>query len=100
MPDEDGKMTEAEAIAKAIQIGEEMQRDSNSDTAWYAKRIGLGISVFGFMLLLLLIAYTIMNKSGERPIVALLFIAAIIAGGAITTYWGYTNSKGPSDNDF
>lgn len=100
MPDEDGKMTEEDAIAKAIQIGEEMRRDSNTDIAWYAKRIGLGLFGLGFMLLLILIAYTIMNKSGERPVVALLFTGAIIAGGAITAYWGYTHSKGPSDVDF
>jgi hypothetical protein len=100
MPDEHGKLTEEEAIAKVIQLQSELQQDDNSQMAWYAKRVGGAICVFGFALMLMLFAYTVLSKSGDRPIVGLLVTGIIMGGGAFLSYWGYTNTKPPRPSDF
>ena len=101
MTEDEQKLAEQEAIAKALLIGEQMRREDNSDIAWYARRIGIAISVVGFVLLLMLFAFTTMSKDAGIPIMGLLTTAAIIGAGAVTAYWGYSNSKKePSDLDF
>lgn len=100
MPDEHGKLTEEEAIALVIQMGEEMHNDSDTTMAWYAKRVGGAVCVIGFALMLMLFAYTVLSKSAERPIVGLLVTGVIMGGGAWLSYWGHTNSKPPTPKDY
>lgn len=93
MPDEKRKLTEEEAIAEALRIGEEMRRESDSHAAWYARRVGIAISILGVALMSMLFAYTVLDKTDSVPIVGMLVTAAIVAGGAILAWWGFTREK-------
>lgn len=98
MTEEKRKLTEQEAIAEALRIGEEMRRESDHHTAWYARRIGIAISVLGIALISMLFAYTVLDKSDSVPLLGMVATAAVIAVGVIVTWWGYTREKpGPKD---
>lgn len=93
MPDENGKLTEAEAIAEVVRLGEEYRYSSKSDSAWYALRIGIGVVFIGIALLMLLFAYTVMSKGGGLPIAGLVFASIVVAGGTVAMFWGLHNSQ-------
>ena len=93
MSDEKPKLSEEEAIAAAMRIGEEMRRESDHHAAWYARRVGIAISILGVALMSMLFAYTVLSKDASAPIFGMLITAAIIAGGVFVTWWGYTREK-------
>lgn len=93
MNEEKRKLTEEEAIAEALRIGEEMHRESDQHTAWYARRVGIAICVLGIALLSMLFAYTVLDKSGDIPIIGLLFTAALTGAGGFVAWWGFTREK-------
>ena len=93
MPDENGKLTEAEAIAKVARMGQEIHESSSWQTAWYAFRIGVASVVLGIAALLMLFAFTVVSKSSGIPIGGLLVSAVLIAGGGAGAFWGYQNKE-------
>lgn len=93
MPDGHGKMTEEEAIAEVVRLGRETDDASTAQTAWYAFRIGAALAGLGLVSLLILFAFTVMDKSGGIPVGALIMCTIAIAGGAAIAFWGHQNSS-------
>ena len=93
MPDEHGKMTEAEAIMEVERLGRELRESSSAQTAWYAARIGIAMLCLGVACLLMLFAYTVMSKSSGIPLGALLLSGLLIGGGVAMAWWGRKNSE-------
>jgi heme/copper-type cytochrome/quinol oxidase subunit 4 len=97
MPDENEKMTEAEAIAEVVRLGEELRYSSKTESAWYALRIGVGLVFIGIALLMLLFAYAVMSKGAGFPIVGLVFASIVVAGGVVAMFWGLQNKQSGMD---
>ena len=91
MPDEQGKMTEEEAIAEVARLGRDLKNTDSAQTAWYALRIGVALAGLGIMSLLMLFAYTVMSKSGGVPVARLIMSSILIAAGVATAFWGQQN---------
>ena len=91
MPDKDGKMTEEEAIAEVVRLGRETDEASTAQTAWYAFRIGAALAGLGLVSLLMLFAFTVMDKSGGIPVGALIMSSLSIAAGVVAAFWGHQN---------
>jgi hypothetical protein len=91
MPDENGKLTEEEAIAKVARMGLELQESSFGQAAWYAFRIGVASVVLGIASLLMLFAFTVVSKPDGVPVAGLLISGILIAGGGSGAFWGYQN---------
>ena len=93
MPDEDGKMTEAEAIAEVVRLGKQLDENSSVQTAWYALRIGIAMVGLGIVCLLMLFAYTVMSKSEGIPTLSLFLSCLLLAAGSVTLFWGLHNAR-------
>lgn len=88
-----GKLTEQEAIAAAMVLGEQMRADDRGPVYWYAKRIGIFMVALGIAGLVMLLGYTQLTQAEGTPVFGMLFLAAFSGAGAVLSYWGHVESK-------
>ena len=88
MPDEPKKVSEEEAIAEVMRLGEELTRETRTDTLWYAKRISYVLVFLGGLFLVALFPYILLNKSNVQPVFLVLLSAFLIAAGVGGGYLG------------
>ncbi len=86
-------ISEAEAIANAMMIGQRMRREDKASFFFYGKRLGLafaGVCVLGLCLLLL---YTL-TKKDFSPMFGMVVLTLGMLGGVGFWYWATTRSGG------
>jgi DNA-directed RNA polymerase subunit RPC12/RpoP len=88
-----GKISEAEAIALVAQMGKEMGRDKDDPIYFYAQRIGIFTIVLCGCGLVMLLAYTQLNKAPGFPLLSILGLVALGMGGGLLAYWANKNSR-------
>ena len=78
---------EQQAIAAARMLGEQMRRDDRSQAYFYTQRIALFISVLAFLAMIMLYTYARLRGGDFNPILGVVFLGLIMAGGASVSYW-------------
>ncbi|MCH8204016.1 MAG: hypothetical protein IID09_02575 [Candidatus Hydrogenedentes bacterium] len=84
---------EQQAIAAAMMIGEQMRRDDRSQAYFYTQRIALFISVLAFMAMIMLYTYARLSGGDFNPILGVVFLGLVMAGGASVSYWAHAESR-------
>ena len=84
---------EQQAIAAAMMIGEQMRRDQRAGVYFYAQRISLFVSGLAFMAMIMLYAYSRLSRGEFNPLIGMIFLGLIMAGGASVSYWASTEMR-------
>jgi len=86
-------VAEQQAIAAALMLGDQMRRENRSQVYFYVQRIGLFVAVLGMMGMVMLFGYTQLSKGEFNPMIGMILLGLVMAGGASTSYWGYVQSR-------
>ena len=100
MSDKPEKLSEEEAIAKVILMGEDYQQESNTSVLWYAERIAFGVGCVGLLILISLFPYILMSKSGDYPVWLIVFAAFLIPVGIGGVAWVQVQEKRDKSDPF
>ncbi|PCJ51316.1 MAG: hypothetical protein COA73_17755 [Candidatus Hydrogenedentota bacterium] len=87
------KLSEAEAIAIVSSMGEDMGRDKDDPVYFYAQRIGIFTIVLCGGGLVMLLAYTQLNKEPGFPLLGIMGLVALAMGGGLLAYWASKKSR-------
>jgi len=74
-------------------MGSEMGRDKDDPIYFYAQRIGIFTIVLCGCGLVMLLAYTQLNKAPGFPLFGILGLVALAMGGGLLAYWANKNSR-------
>jgi drug/metabolite transporter (DMT)-like permease len=85
-------LTEAEAIAAAMLIGERMRREQNAGVYFYTRRIGAFGAALSFAGLLLLLTYSRLDRDFSPFIWMVLLTIGMFAGG-LAWYWAFSRAN-------
>ncbi len=88
-----GRLTEEEAIAKAVRIGDEMRESYSTRVYSYIKRLGLFIAALSLLFLGMLWYYLRLSK-GEftASLLTILLLVGLVAGVGAAV-WAHMNSR-------
>lgn len=88
-----GGLQEQQAIAAAMMVGEQMRRDNRSQVYFYIQRIALFVSVIAFMGMIIVYAYSRLRGGDFNPVLGLVLLGLVMAGGASVSYWAHAESR-------
>lgn len=100
MSEKPEKLSEEEAIAKVLLMGDEYQHESQTSLLWYAKRIAFAMGCAGLLILMAIFPYILMNQSGKYPLWLVIFAAFLIAGGIGGMLWAKVQEKRAKNDPF
>ena len=88
-----GRLTEQEAIAKAVRIGDEMRESYSTRIYSYVKRLGLFIAALSLLFLGMLWYYVRLSKGEFTGLLLTILLLVGLVAGIGAAVWAHMNSQ-------